>query len=182
MENFFGLSVKSTKSVPGKKFAKITAFSKGGDRLGELEVKVHNGEGNFGIFVKYMPSEDADSTVKIAKLIITSKEKENVKELLKKLSDVIKENMSSDTGENPFMGSMSAMLLTTCIIPESGTILIPQIFDISITNALICRYISGEWFGIKMKMSPEIQTFIKNLADEKRQEQSEADDEADFFS
>lgn len=144
-------------------------MSSEGEKVGDLVINKVFGESTGGIFLRYTPTNCKEAVFTI-KLITEDQSK-----LQEKMEEI------KNTARKAILGSgkgnlvdmmekmMKASVICTCIQPETGEILVPTPFlKTQITNKLICKYLNDEWVGLEIKILPEIQQKVKELAEEKR--------------
>lgn len=169
MKKFFELSIASRKQVKGTNFLTAEALSSEGEKVGDLVVNKVSGESAWGIFLRYTPTNCEEPITKI-KLI--TEDQSQLQEKMEEVKNAVRKAIL-ESGEGNLVGMMEkimkAAMICSCIQPETGEILVPTPFlKTQITNELICKYLNDEWVGLEIKILPEIQQKVKELAEEKR--------------
>lgn len=160
MKKFFELSILERKTVKGGTVLTAEMLSANDDVLGKLEICINVGEANAEAYVKYIPNEDENTA--IASIRPITEDQDSLEEVLRELKEIIITSAMKDSS-NMFFGIM----LSNAIDAEAGKINL-SIVPIPVTNSLISKILSSEWLGVEVKIDPQIQEVIGELAETKK--------------
>jgi len=168
MKKFLEFSITSRKTVKGKEFAKVEAYSDEEKKQGELLLKKIKDDGYDAIFAKYIPDANSENE-RISKLKIINDDgtlEDMLKNIIKTVLNVCKAG-AMKSKEHLQTAITLGIMIPLCVDLKNGTILIPDGFDIDITNSDINNMLEEEWVGIEFKISPEIENLVKKDKTEK---------------
>lgn len=164
MKKFFEASIVSRKTVEGKVSLTVQTVSAEAKCLGRLTMKTYNEDSKSGLFFRYDPSPEAAGNETIAAIKFLVEDQESLSLALEAIKEGIQQQ-AAQTGKLNVI--LTGAMLCGCIDSEAGQITIPSAAGINITNDFIRNYVGDEWIGGEVKISPEVQEAIKELANKK---------------
>lgn len=159
MKKFFELSVTSRKVAQGDLVISAEALSSANEKLGQLDIKLLKDENTASIFFKYTPVEDCNPDTRIARIKLTGRDEDEIREALEMLVKAYHDSAK----QNPD-NAVAFFMISLCIQPATNSIVIPDSL-VPIPCGLISSILGDDWFGIETKISPE----LLSLADAKIQ-------------
>lgn len=96
MKNFFELSVTSRKVAQGDLFISAEALSNSTEKLGQLDIKLLKNEHTASIFFKYTPVEGCNPDTRIARIKLTGRDEDEIRETLEALVTAFRDSVKQD--------------------------------------------------------------------------------------